>query len=312
MSLHPNAADRLKEALATVVAISVTPFDESGDIEWDAHARVVRRLTDGGVTVITPNGNTGEFYTLTPEEARRVTESAIKAADGHAEILVGVGLDTATAISAARHARDAGASMVMIHQPVHPYVSAEGWLAYHEAIAQAVPDLGVVLYIRDTRIDGPLIRRLGESCPNVIAVKYGVRDPVSFAAAVRDAGAGRFTWLAGLAELTAPGLWPVGAQGFTSGLVNVVPQIPAAMLGALRRGDFTAAMAIWDLIRPFEELRGADSSADNVTVVKEALAQLGVCGRAVRPPSRLLPEAAREQVAAVLVSWDAGRGEEAS
>jgi 4-hydroxy-tetrahydrodipicolinate synthase len=170
----------------------------------------------------------------------------------------------------------------------------------------------VVLYIRDTRIDGPLIRRLGESCPNVIAVKYGVRDPVSFAAAARDAGAGRFTWLAGLAELTAPGLWPVGAQGFTSGLVNVVPQIPAAMLGALRRGDFTAAMAIWDLIRPFEELRGADSSADNVTVVKEALAQLGVCGRAVRPPSRLLPEAAREQVAAVLVSWDAGRGEEAS
>jgi 4-hydroxy-tetrahydrodipicolinate synthase len=312
MSLHPEAADRLKEALATVVAIPVTPFDESGDIEWDAHARVVRRLTDGGVTVITPNGNTGEFYTLTPEEARRVTESAIKAADGHAEILVGVGLDTATAISAARHARDAGASMVMIHQPVHPYVSAEGWLAYHEAVAQAVPDLGVVLYIRDTRIDGPLIRRLGESCPNVVAVKYGVRDPVSFAAAARDAGAGRFTWLAGLAELTAPGLWPVGAQGFTSGLVNVAPQIPASMLGALRRGDFTAAMAIWDLIRPFEELRGADSSADNVTVVKEALAQLGVCGRAVRPPSRLLPETAREQVAAVLASWDTGRGEETS
>jgi 4-hydroxy-tetrahydrodipicolinate synthase len=312
MSLHPDAADRLKEALATVVAIPVTPFDESGDIEWGAHARVVRRLTDGGVTVITPNGNTGEFYTLTPEEARRVTESAIKTADGHAEILVGVGLDTATAISAARHARDAGASMVMIHQPVHPYVSAEGWLAYHEAVAQAVPDLGVVLYIRDTRIDGPLIRRLGESCPNVVAVKYGVRDPVSFAAAARDAGEGRFTWLAGLAELTAPGLWPVGAQGFTSGLVNVAPQIPAAMLGSLRRGDFTAAMAIWDLIRPFEELRGADSSADNVTVVKEALAQLGVCGRAVRPPSRLLPEAAREQVAAVLASWDTGRGEEAS
>ena len=312
MSFDSGAADRLKQALATVVAIPVTPFDESGDIEWDAHARVVRRLTDGGVTVITPNGNTGEFYTLTPEEARRVTESAIKAADGHAEILVGVGLDTATAISAARHARDAGASMVMIHQPVHPYVSAEGWLAYHEAVAQAVPDLGVVLYIRDTRIDGPLIRRLGESCPNVVAVKYGVRDPVSFAAAARDAGAGRFTWLAGLAELTAPGLWPVGAQGFTSGLVNVAPQIPAAMLGALRRGDFTAAMAIWDLIRPFEELRGADSSADNVTVVKEALAQLGVCGRAVRPPSRLLPEAAREQVAAVLASWDTGRWEEAS
>ena len=304
MSLHPDAADRLKEALATVVAIPVTPFDESGDIEWDAHARVVRRLTDGGVTVITPNGNTGEFYTLTPEEARRVTESAIKAADGHAEILVGVGLDTATAISAARHARDAGASMVMIHQPVHPYVSAEGWLAYHEAVAQAVPDLGGALYIRDTRIDGPLIRRLGESCPNVVAVKYGVRDPVSFAAAARDAGEGRFTWLAGLAELTAPGLWPAGARGFTSGLVNVAPAIPAAMLDALRGGDYAAAMTIWDAIRPFEELRGAESSADNVSVVKEALAQIGVCGRTVRPPSRLLSDSARARVAEIVASWN--------
>jgi 4-hydroxy-tetrahydrodipicolinate synthase len=310
VSLDQVTADRLRSALATVVAIPVTPFDEAGDIDWDAHARVVRRLTDGGVTVLTPNGNTGEFYSLTPEEARRVTESAIKAADGTAEIMVGVGLDTVTAAGAARHAADAGASMVMIHQPVHPYVSAEGWLAYHEAIADAIPDTGVVLYIRDPRIDGPLIARLGERCPNVVGVKYGVRDPVSFAAALRDAQAGGFTWLAGLAELTAPGLWAVGARGFTSGLVNVTPAIPAAMLDALRRGDYTAAMTIWDAIRPFEELRGADSSADNVSVVKEALAQLGVCGRAVRPPSRLLTEAARATVAEILASWNLPRAEE--
>jgi 4-hydroxy-tetrahydrodipicolinate synthase len=305
VSLDPVTADRLKSALATVVAIPVTPFDDSGQVDWDAHARVVRRLADGGVSVITPNGNTGEFYTLTPDEARRVTESAIKAAGGAAEILAGVGLDTGTAIAAARHAAGAGASMIMIHQPVHPYLSAEGWLEYHRAVAGAVPDSGVVLYVRDTRIGGELIGRLGDSCPNVIGVKYGVRDPVLFAAAARDAGPGRFTWLAGLAELTAPGLWAVGARGFTSGLVNVVPEIPAAMLGALRRGDFAAAMTTWDAIRAFEELRGADSSADNVSVVKEALAQLGVCGRAVRPPSRLLPQPARDQVAAILATWGA-------
>jgi 4-hydroxy-tetrahydrodipicolinate synthase len=299
------------------VAIPVTPFDDVGGIDWDAHARVVGRLVEGGVTVVTPNGNTGEFYTLTAEEARRVTESAVKAVQaagtastaGGQEILAGVGLDTATAIDAARHAADAGASMIMIHQPVHPYLSAEGWLEYHQAVAGAVPDSGVVLYIRDTRIGGELIGRLGESCPNVIGVKYGVRDPVLFAAAARDTGPGRFTWLAGLAELTAPGLWAVGAQGFTSGLVNVAPAIPAAMLAALRRGDFEAAMTTWDAVRAFEELRGADSSADNVSVVKEALAQIGVCGRTVRPPSRLLPGPAREQVAAILAAWGLERAE---
>ena len=311
VSLDSAAADRLKGALATVVAIPVTPFDASGDVDWEAHAGLIRRLTDDGVTVVTPNGNTGEFYALTQDEARRATESAVKAADGNAEILVGVGLDTVTAISAARHASDAGASMVMIHQPVHPYVSAEGWLGYHQAIAQAVPDIGVVLYVRDPRIDGPLIARLGQSCPNVIGVKYGVRDPVLFAAAARDTAPGRFTWLAGLAELTAPGLWAVGARGFTSGLVNVVPALSASMLAALRRGDLTAAMEIWDAVRPFEELRGADASADNVSVVKEALAQLGLCRRAVRPPSRLLPEAARGQVAAILASWGLDPAQEA-
>ncbi len=304
VSLDQATADRLRSALATVVAIPVTPFDEAGDIDWDAHARVIRRLVDGGVTVLTANGNTGEFYSLGQDEARQAAESTIETAAGGAEIMVGVGLGVASAVSAARHATAAGASMVMIHQPVHPYVSGEGWLAYHLQIARAVPDTGVVLYVRDTRFDGPLIRELGEACPNVIGVKYGVRDPVSFAAAARDAGQGRFTWLAGLAELTAPGLWPAGATGFTSGLVNVAPAIPAAMLDALRRGDTAAAMTIWDAIRPFEELRGADSSADNVSVVKEALAQIGVCGRAVRPPSRLLGDSARARVAEIIASWN--------
>ena len=173
MSLDQATADRLRSALATVVAIPVTPFDEVGDIDWDAHARVVRRLIDGGVTVLTPNGNTGEFYSLTQDEARQVTESAVKAAGGNAEMMVGVGLDIATAIGAARHAAAAGASMVMIHQPVHPYVSGEGWLAYHRAIARAVPDTGVVLYIRDTRIDGPVIRGWGRAARTLSASSTG-------------------------------------------------------------------------------------------------------------------------------------------
>jgi len=301
--LDSAAADRLRRALATVVVVPVTPFASGGEVDWDAHARLLRRLADGGVSVVTPNGNTAEFYALAPDEARRATESAVKAVAGGAEILVGVGLDTASAIAAARHAGDAGARMVMIHQPVHPYVSADGWLAYHQAIAAAVPDLGVVLYVRDPRVDGTLIGRLGDACPNVVGVKYGLRDPVSFAAALRDAGPGRFTWLAGLAELTAPALWAVGAQGFTSGLANVAPALSAAMLDALRRGDFAAAMRTWDAVRPFEELRAADASADNVSVVKEALAQLGLCDRAVRPPSRPLPEPARARIGQILASW---------
>ncbi len=306
MPLDAAAADQLRAALATAVAVPVTPFDDSGGVDLDAQAAIIRRMTAAGITVITPNGNTGEFYTLTPDETRAVAENAVKAADGAAWVLSGVGHDIATAIGAARHAADIGARMIMIHQPVSPYLSADGWVDYHVAISQAVPGLGVVLYIRDPRISGRHIARLGEACPNVIAVKYGIRDPVQFAAVSRDAGAGQFTWLAGLAELTAPALWAAGARGFTSGLANVAPGLSLRMLGALRAGDQAAAMSAWEQCRPFEELRAADSSADNVSVVKEALAQLGLCRRDVRPPSRLLPGPVRQQVSSILAGWGLG------
>ncbi len=303
MSLDSAAAGRLKDALATVVAIPVTPFDAAGDVDWDTHARLIRRLVDGGVTVVTPNGNTGEFYALTQDETRRATESAIKAAEGNAEVLVGVGLDTASAISAARHASDAGASMVMIHQPVHPYLSGDGWIAYHEAIAEAVPDTGVVLYVRDPRINGPLIARLGERCPNVIGVKYAVRDPVLFAAVARDTAPGRFAWLAGLAELTAPGLWPAGARGFTSGLVNVVPALPLSMLAALRQGDLRRGHG---RMGRGPAVRGA---AQRRRVGRQRQRGQGGAGPARPvPPGRAPAEQAaagnrRSQVAAILASW---------
>ena len=310
MPLDPSTASRLKDALGTVVVIPVTPMRPDGSPEWGTYSALIRRIVDAGITVITPNGNTGEFYALTEAEARQATEVAVKAAHGEvargarAHVLAGVGHDTASAAAAARHAREAGAEMIMIHQPVHPYQAAEGWVDYHQVIADAVPDLGVVLYVRDERVTGAQIADLGERCPNVIGIKYGIKDATQFAAVARDAGLDRFTWLAGLAEPYAPGYWAYGARGFTSGLANVNPALSLSLLGALRAGDLTGAMDMWEDIRPFEDLRAAGGAADNVSVVKEALAQLGLCGRDVRPPSRVLPDTERAAVGAILRSWD--------
>lgn len=62
-------------------------------------------------------------------------------------------------------------------------------------------------------------------------------------------------------------------------------------------------MKVWERIRRFEELRAANASADNVTVVKEALASLGLCRRDIRPPSRELPESERAEVATIAAGW---------
>ncbi|MFJ5708502.1 dihydrodipicolinate synthase family protein [Streptomyces sp. NPDC093105] len=295
--------ETLRAALADVVAIPVTPFAEDGRVDSAAHRALLRRLLDGGVRTLTPNGNTGEFYALTPDERRSVTEATVAEAAGRAAVLVGVGHDLPTAVGAARHARDTGAHMVMVHQPVHPYVSESGWVDYHRAIAEAVPELGVVPYIRNPQLSGERLAELGAACPNVVGVKYAVPDAARFAGFARDAGLDRFVWVAGLAEPYAPSYFSAGATGFTSGLVNVAPAVSLEMLEALRAGDYGTAMKVWERIRRFEELRAANGNADNVTVVKEALASLGLCRRDIRPPSRELPEDARAEVAAIAGGW---------
>ncbi|MFF4886554.1 dihydrodipicolinate synthase family protein [Streptomyces nigra] len=294
-----------RAALADVVAIPVTPFAEDGTVDRDAHRALLRRLLDAGVTTLTPNGNTGEYYALTPEERRLVTELTLDEVGDRAAVLVGVGHDVPTAVASARHAAELGAAMIMVHQPVHPYVSQSGWVDYHRAIASAVPGLGVVPYIRNAQLPGARLAELADHCPNVVGVKYAVPDATRFAAFARDAGLDRFVWVAGLAEPYAPSYFSAGATGFTSGLVNVAPAVSLNMIEALRAGDYPAAMKVWEQIRRFEELRAANGSADNVTVVKEALASLGLCRRDVRPPGRTLPEGERAEVAAIAAGWSA-------
>lgn len=283
-----------------IVAIPVTPFRD-GDIDVDTYRSLLDRVLDAGITTITPHGNTGEFYALTPQERHELLRVTAEHCRGRATVLAGVGHDTSTAIADISRAADAGAAYVMVHQPVHPHVSRAGWVDYHAALADASPTTGVVLYVRDTWVTGTMIRSLADRCRNVVGVKYAVPDPVQFAR-VRTA-APELAWIAGLAEPYALSYLAHGAVGFTSGLVTVNPWLSVDLLTALRAGDHPTARALTERLLPFEALRAADRSADNVSVVKEALAQLGLADRAVRAPASGVAPAVAREVAAVLQDW---------
>jgi 4-hydroxy-tetrahydrodipicolinate synthase len=292
----------LSRALRDVVAIPVTPYaDGVPDIEL--YKALLRRLVEAGVGVLTPNGNTGEFYALSADERRELLTAAAEAVNGQAHLLAGIGHDVATAVEEARHAAACGIRMVMVHQPVHPHVSAQGWLDYHRAIADALPDMGLVLYVRNAWVDAGLLAKLGDLCPNVIALKYAVADVNRFAEVRLEAGPDRFVWIAGLAEPYALSYAVHGADGFTSGLVNVNPAFSLRLRDALREERYAQAERMLQEIARFEHLRAVDRAANNVSVVKEAMHQLGLCDRSVRPPSTVLPDAERQEVSRILADW---------
>jgi 4-hydroxy-tetrahydrodipicolinate synthase len=291
-----------RAALADVVAIPVTPYKD-GALDISTFKMLLRRLIDNGVTTITPNGNTSEFYALTTAERHALIEASAETAGDDAFLLLGIGHDVQTAVADARLGRGVGVPMAMIHQPTHPHISTAGWVEYNAQIASAVPEIAFVLYIRNEWVTAPMLVELSERCPNIVGIKYAVPDPTQFAR-IRDlAGADRFVWIAGLAEPYALAYTAHGATGFTSGLVNVNPELSLALRDALRSGDYGMAGKLLARISRFEELRAEQRSANNVSVVKEALAQLGLCDRSIRPPSREVNDADRNEIAAILADW---------
>lgn len=294
----------VKQALANVIAIPVSPFDARSNLDIKAYRINVTRLADAGVKVFTPNGNTSEFYALTPEEQTAAVAATIDVLSKRESVVIaGVGYDEHTAVKAAHEAHARGAHAIMIHQPVHPYQSAAGWLAYHEHIARAVPELGVIPYVRSA-VASASLARLAERCPNVIGVKYALRDPLGFAKITNEVAPERLVWVCGLAELWAPFFWVAGARGFTSGLVNVYPQLSLRLLHCLQAGDRQEINALVQTIRPFEAMRARRNDALNVSVIKEAMAQLELSTRYVRPPISELSPVERDEVSALLQNWD--------
>lgn len=293
----------LRDSLHTVVAIPVTPYAPDGAIDEATYTALLARLTDGGITALTPNGNTGEYYALSPAERHRVVELTMKYAPD-STVIAGVGLDLATAIDDARAARDEGVAAVMVHQPVHPFRSRAGWVEYHRAIAAAVPEVGMIPYVKDAKVDSGTLGQLIEQCPNLAAVKYAIPDPMRAARTVTELADAPVTWICGVAEAWAPFFAAAGITCFTSGLVTISPAKSLRMLEALRTGDRSAALAEWRSVRAFEELRARDDSEHNVSTVKEALHQLGLCSPEIRLPSTRLPEADRQLVTEILRDWE--------
>ncbi|WP_343504473.1 dihydrodipicolinate synthase family protein [Alloyangia pacifica] len=273
----------LDSALAGISGILVTPYDEAGEIAPAKLTPILDRALGAGLHMPVVNGNTGEFYALTTDEACVMAREVCAMVDGRAPVLAGIGRGIRDACALARASAEAGATALMIHQPPDPFVAPRGTVDYVKAIADASGGLPMMLYLRNDAIGTGAIADLC-AVPGVKGVKWATPNPQKLAAA-KAACDPAITWVGGLAEVWAPTFYAVGARGFTSGLINVWPERSLAIHAALEASDYTEANRLIHEMQAFEDIRAEEMNGTNVTGVKAALQATGFDCGATRPPS---------------------------
>ena len=295
---------RIATAARGVVSTTLTPFRDDLEIDVDALRRNVEHVVEVS-DVVVPAGNTAEHSSLTPREVRLVARETLQVVQGRAVVVVGIGGPLPVALELARDLQSMGADGIMIHQPAHAHTSPEGVRAYIEAICDAAPEVAVFPYKRSHAIVPDTVLEAVLERPNLLGVKYAAPDVRALKSVLLRTTARHpdVAWINGLAETWAPAFHAAGAPGFTSGLVNVHPELSARMRDALAGGGSDRIDEVFAEVEEFEYLRAAYDGSYNVPVVKEAAHQLGLCARTVRPPLSPVRDADRKRIADILRGW---------
>ncbi|SEM21055.1 4-hydroxy-tetrahydrodipicolinate synthase [Mesobacillus persicus] len=129
-----------------VLTAMVTPFDQNGEIDFDATKNLVNYLIQNGTDGLVVSGTTGESPTLTTEEKVDLFRFVVEAVDGRIPVIAGTGSNnTRASITLTKKAEEAGVDGIMLVAPYYNKPSQEGLYQHFKAIAEATK-LPVMLY----------------------------------------------------------------------------------------------------------------------------------------------------------------------
>jgi 4-hydroxy-tetrahydrodipicolinate synthase len=278
-----------------VITAMATPFDESGGVDLDAARGLAAHLLEHGSHGLVVAGTTGECPTLTDEEEIELL-GAVRAEVGDDPLLIcGTGTnDTRHSCELTKRAAEAGADGSLVVCPYYNKPNRAGLRGHFEAVAEAVPELPMVMYNIPSRViinaDPELLAELGR-IDNIVAVKQA-----------NDAELGPIDGLAVLAgnDNTYLRVLEFGGAGGILVASHLVGDRMREMWEAAQRGDIERAREVDAEITPVYE---GISVTTNPIPLKAALGMLGLAADRLRLP--LVPADA-EQRAAVKAGLDAG------
>ena len=256
--------------------LAVPPLCRKADLtlNHEENAKLIRHIESGGIRTLLYGGN-ANFYHVALSEYDALLSMLVELAGPETLVIPSVGPMFGTMLDQATVVRRHKFPTIMVLPTVGPTTSR----GVEEGIRRFVDAAGVpaLLYIKnDGYSDVPEVKRLAES-KMISGIKYAVvRDDPSKDTYLRSLcdSVDRKLIISGLGEQPAiVHMRDFKLSGFTAGVVCVAPKMTAAMLIAIRAGDFARAEKIRLLCKPLEDLR---NTINPVRVLHEAVRLAGI------------------------------------
>src|SRR5712664_3337052 len=278
----------------------VTPFKSDGAVDEECMRALVDRQISGGVRLLVPCGTTGESATMSEEEDGRVIGLTIEVARGRAKVIAGAGSNsTASAIEYSQRARDLGADAVLQVAPWYNKPTQEGLYAHFRAIAEAIPELPIMLYNvpgrTSSNIAAQTALRLARDCQNIVAIKEASGNLSQIMEILRERPT-NFSVLSGDDAVTLP-LIALGAEGIVSVASNEIPDLMSRMAELALEGNWSQARALHYRLLPLMEINFIESSPGPV---KAAMAMMGLLEENLRLPLVPIQDQSRARIREVI------------
>lgn len=276
-----------------------TPFDEAGEIDLTAFARLCERQIEADVSAIVVGETAGEASTLTPAEHDAIIRTAIKIARGRIRVIAGAGSNsTSHAIELTRLAEFAGADAVLSVVPYYNKPMQNGIEAHFRAIAISTT-LPIILH----DVPGRTARELSDDTLAKLSQHrrfVGLMDATGDLARpirLRSTLPSGFRLLSG-DDATALAFIANGGDGCISLVSNVTPDICREIFSSCRQGRLQCARYLHHRIARLTEELSKESPAS----LKYALSLLGLMQPDTRLPLTQLDGRVRDQMARVLAA----------
>lgn len=224
----------------------ITPFDTEGRVDYAQAEKLAHYLIETGTDTLVVCGTTGESPTLTWDEEYQLFSVLKQAIAGKAKIIAGTGSNcTSEAIAATQKAAHLGLDGSLQVTPYYNKPPQDGLYAHFQAIAEASPEMPIILYNVPGRtgckLEPETVAKLA-AIPNIVGIKEATGD-LDQASHIRSITPPEFTLYSGDDSLTLP-LMAVGAKGVISVASHLVGKQLQTMMQAFAAGKAQEALQI--------------------------------------------------------------------